>query len=313
MTMIRDKAFEYIRSHPGCTNVDIGEGIGANPNMMATYTKIFCEKGVVRREIQSSTLSNRPIFAHWAIEGARLTTDADGKTHILPPNSKEQSVSKAEEYVSQPEEYVSIPKTKQSKTKGHHKTQHESSLDALVDQIAAQLVHSVVARVKSQLVTELGRMLPAPAKAPEVKAEVQPEVQPEVVQEMEEADVAVDAEPTAPVFISSPPKLPVIEQAQPRKPRVGITGLLPQQAGMIQSEFCDTFDITFWNDRNGDGHGTLRAMGKNCDIVFFHKNHATHNTQDILKNVGANFVVIGGGMTQLRDALTKYYVEQVAV
>lgn len=305
MTMIRDKAFEYIRNHPGCTNVDIGKGIGANPNMMATYTKIFCEKGVVRREIQSSTLSNRPIFAHWAIEGARLTTDADGKTHILPPSSKGQSVSKAEGYVSQPEEYVSIPKTKHSKTKG----QRESSLDALVDQIAAQLVHSVVARVKSQLVTELGRMLPAPAKAPEVKAEVQPEI----VQEVEEADVAVDAEPTAPVFIASPPKLPVIEQAQPRKPRVGITGLLPQQAGMIQSEFCDTFDITFWNDRNGDGHGTLRAMGKGCDIVFFHKNHANHTTQDTLKNVGANFVIVGGGMSQLRDALTKYYVEQVAV
>jgi len=309
MTMIRDKAFEYIRNHPGCTNVDIGKGIGANPNMMATYTKIFCEKGVVRREIQSSTLSNRPIFAHWAVEGARLTTDADGKTHILPPSSKEQSVVKPEEYVSQPEEYVSIPKTKHSK----HKTQHESSLDALVDQIAAQLVHSVVARVKSQLVTELGRMLPAPAKAPEVKAEIQPEV----VQEMEEVekadDVVMEPEPSPCRFTMSPPKLPVIEQAQPRKPRVGITGLLPQQAGMIQSEFCDTFDITFWNDRNGDGHGTLRAMGKGCDIVFFHKNHANHTTQDILKNVGANFVIVGGGMSQLRDALTKYYVEQVAV
>lgn len=107
----------------------------------------------------------------------------------------------------------------------------------------------------------------------------------------------------------APPKAPEVIPASHSKPKVGVTGLLPQQAGMIATEFGDTFDLRFWNDRNGDGVKQLKSMGVGCEIVFWNTGFCAHGTEAMLRNTGAKVVNFGGGMTQLRDLLTEYYVE----
>lgn len=102
-------------------------------------------------------------------------------------------------------------------------------------------------------------------------------------------------------------KAPQVEKSRPMK--VGITGLLPAQAQTIAQEFGDAFDLKFWNGKTGDGREQLKSMGIGCQVVFHHVDHAGHATEATLKSVGAKIVRVPGGLTNLRDALTRLYVE----
>jgi hypothetical protein len=95
----------------------------------------------------------------------------------------------------------------------------------------------------------------------------------------------------------------------PRKRKILVTGLLPQQAGIIQQEFNDCFTVEFWNDRNGDGFDRLKALGRSCECVFMHIAHASHKVKELLEAVGATITPVNGGMTQMREAITAYYVK----
>lgn len=181
-------------------------------------------------------------------------------------------------------ERLHLAKPALAPTKTHDKPIEDLSLDSLVgdfvQSFANTLATSIVSQLKPRLEEELKRVLPAALPSP--------------------------------VTLQQPPHKPVEVIQKARLPRIGVTGLLPQQAGMIQQEFCDTFDITFWNDRNGDGQGSLKAMGSGCEVVFYHVNHSAHTTELALKSVGAKIIHVNGGMSQMRDAITKYYVEQAA-
>lgn len=148
----------------------------------------------------------------------------------------------------------------------------DGALNELVDTYAETLTQAIVARIKAKLENTLASQLQT--------------------------------------ALPKPPAKPDIVIQKPRLPKVGVVGLLPQQAGLISQEFCETFDLLFWNDRNGDGIGALKSMGAHCDMVFLHIAHCSHTAEDALKSVSANFTRVGGGMTQLRDALTTYYVEK---
>jgi hypothetical protein len=159
---------------------------------------------------------------------------------------------------------------------------YQSSLDGLVNQIAAQIAKSLAVQVKNRLFSELEGMLP---KAP-----------------VDEVAHLIEA-------VSKPPKAPEVSQHVTRLRKVGITGLTPQQAGLITNEFSDTFDLNFWNNAWGGSTDALKAMGRSCETVFVHTKHASHNHGEILASVGAKVVNVGGGMSAMRDALTSYYVE----
>lgn len=110
--------------------------------------------------------------------------------------------------------------------------------------------------------------------------------------------------------VQQPPKAPEAKVQKNRLPRIAVVGLKPNQCGIIQSEFCDTFDITFWNDSTGSGVDQLRALGKNCEAVFLHTNHGNHGTVYSLESVKANIINVPGGMNSMRDALTQYYCQK---
>ena len=98
------------------------------------------------------------------------------------------------------------------------------------------------------------------------------------------------------------------QTAQPKRerlPTVGIVGLLPQQAGLIATEFGEVFDLRFWNN---ESNASLKSMGIACEVVLCTK-WCSHSTTETLASVGANWRKVTGGMNELRTTLTALYVE----
>ena len=111
-----------------------------------------------------------------------------------------------------------------------------------------------------------------------------------------------------PALAAPPPQIhaPIINEPRANKKKVLIAGLLPQQAGMIQSEFGEAFDLAFWKDESL--HALKhRAEAAQVTITFTSKiRHATENT---IKTTSTEYHRCVGGMTSLRDMLTRMYVE----
>ena len=99
------------------------------------------------------------------------------------------------------------------------------------------------------------------------------------------------------------------EAPREQKLKVLVLGLLSQQAGRLQAELHDCLDLAFWNDRNGDGKDKLKSLTKWSDRVFVHTQHMGHSAQEIVKANGGIVVTVPGGLTQMQEALTAYYIE----
>lgn len=107
-----------------------------------------------------------------------------------------------------------------------------------------------------------------------------------------------------------PPRPPEPKEKRTRLPKICVTGLLPVQAGQIQTEFYETFDIVFWDEKQGNSFSQLRTYADNCEVVFNHTRHSSHAVENTLKSVGAKIIRVNGTVGQMRDALTKYYCER---
>ena len=135
------------------------------------------------------------------------------------------------------------------------------------------------------------------------------------------AQVAINLQPLlqrelAQVIPQQPVEIPQLDvkalistqTAQPKRERlstVGIVGLLPQQAGLIATEFGEVFDLRFWNN---ESNSSLKSMGIACEVVLCTK-WCSHSTTETLASVGANWRKVTGGMNELRTTLTALYVE----
>ena len=134
------------------------------------------------------------------------------------------------------------------------------------------------------------------------------------------AQVALNLQPLlqrelAQVIPQQPVEIPQLDvkalistQTAPKRERlstVGIVGLLPQQAGLIATEFGEVFDLRFWNN---ESNSSLKSMGIACEVVLCTK-WCSHSTTETLASVGANWRKVTGGMNELRTTLTALYVE----
>lgn len=134
------------------------------------------------------------------------------------------------------------------------------------------------------------------------------------------AQVAINLQPLlqrelAQVIPQQPVEIPQLDvktlistQTAPKRerlPTVGIVGLLPQQAGLIATEFGEVFDLRFWKN---ESNSSLKSMGIACEVVLCTK-WCSHSTTETLASVGANWRKVTGGMNELRTTLTSLYVE----
>lgn len=88
--------------------------------------------------------------------------------------------------------------------------------------------------------------------------------------------------------------------------RVLIAGLLPQQAGMIQSEFGEVYDLSFWKD---ESLRALKSRAESAEVTITFTSKIGHAAENAIKATNTEYRRCVGGMTSLRDMLTRMYVE----
>ena len=113
---------------------------------------------------------------------------------------------------------------------------------------------------------------------------------------------------TLPALAAPPPQIhaPIINEPRAVKKRVLIAGLLPQQAGMIQSEFGEVFDLAFWKD---ESLHALKSRAESADVTITFTSKIGHAAENAIKTTSTEYHRCVGGMTSLRDMLTRMYVE----
>ena len=111
-----------------------------------------------------------------------------------------------------------------------------------------------------------------------------------------------------PALAAPPPQIhaPIINEPKVSKKRVLIAGLLPQQAGMIQSEFGEVFDLSFWKD---ESLRALKSRAESAEVTITFTSKIAHAAEDAIKTTSTEYHRCVGGMTSLRDMLTRMYVE----
>lgn len=158
------------------------------------------------------------------------------------------------------------------------RSEDDGTLEGLIDALAAALVAQVIDRAKPLLRNALPSLLPTPpAEDDGTKGVIHP---------------------------PEPKMLPT-----PRKPRVAVVGLLPQQAGYISNEYSDVFALNF-PDR--DAPFQLRKAAEGSDVVFEMTKFIPHAAEEILKKGSAELVRVPGGLSDLRRALTLYHTRKDA-
>ena len=111
-----------------------------------------------------------------------------------------------------------------------------------------------------------------------------------------------------PALAAPPPQIhaPIINEPKVSKKRVLIAGLLPQQAGIIQSEFGEVFDLSFWKD---ESLRALKSRAESAEVTITFTSKIAHAAEDAIKTTSTEYHRCVGGMTSLRDMLTRMYVE----
>lgn len=111
-----------------------------------------------------------------------------------------------------------------------------------------------------------------------------------------------------PALAAPPPQIhaPIINEPRAVKKKVLIAGLLPQQAGMIQSEFGEVFDLAFWKD---ESLHALKHRAESAQVTITFTSKIGHAAESAIKTTSTEYHRCVGGMTSLRDMLTRMYVE----
>ena len=98
----------------------------------------------------------------------------------------------------------------------------------------------------------------------------------------------------------------LINNIKQPKPAVLIVGLLPQQAGLIQTEFGEHLNLKFWKEGSLI---QLKNTAKQSDFVLLFTSKISHDATNAVSSVNNNMIRIAGGMTSLREKLTEIFCE----
>lgn len=257
----------YVKNNPKCTSKMVAAATGLTQGDAAGRLKALVDQGRLKRYPVSKTITGVTVFGYEFV-------GVDSKAHVKRTKIRQHT-----------------PEKKINDTPRVHAELHEAtglldtpvhstvSFDTALDALAKGLADVIVGRVKQNIAVELNSMLPEPVPA-----------------------VALPSLAEVMGRITSHTALPAPKSGSKK---VLIVGLLPQQAGMINSEFGDCFDLSFWKD---DGIDKLRALAASADVSLVHIAHTSHGTTEIAKKHSKDFRQVTGGMSSMRDELTKLFV-----
>ena len=127
-------------------------------------------------------------------------------------------------------------------------------------------------------------------------------------------DIALNSfskESTGTEVVQQPPTPPTENKPKVRLPKVCVAGVLPVHFGNLVTEFSNTFDLSYWNDRTGNSDRQLQDYSQNCEVVFWHTSHCSHSAEAIVKKYSKKIVKVSGGLSNMRVALTNYYKQSI--
>lgn len=200
------------------------------------------------------------------------------------PVKKNQWVYSGAKVQAPPKPTLPVPEVRSVAVTAPAEAPQPDAFDKLADELVAS-VTPVIQRVADQLVA--GFRL-------KIRAAVRAGLRAAVVEEVDLAAKSVEAivqEAIAPVG--------------PRK-KVLVVGLISNQMSLIEQEFGDELDISF---AGADELQRIQTAAKQVDAVFEMTKFISHSTEGAIRKVNANLVRVPGGMTNLRTALTEFYVE----
>lgn len=94
------------------------------------------------------------------------------------------------------------------------------------------------------------------------------------------------------------------------KAKVVVIGLLPQQAGQIEQEFGQVFDLNFI-EAGKNQRAKIRALVAQDPHIYAMVNFMSHALEKQIQGV-THYHRVAGGLTKLRDLLTQQYVDAEA-
>jgi hypothetical protein len=95
----------------------------------------------------------------------------------------------------------------------------------------------------------------------------------------------------------------VTKEVKKKLPSILVVGLLPAQAGVISAEFYNQFDLRFCDASNIQ---EVKRMAKNVDQVFLFTSKISHATDNAVRSVTHKITRVGGGVTNLKEALAHF-------
>lgn len=182
-----------------------------------------------------------------------------------------------------------------------------------IESVADEITARVLTRLRLNLARELEQLLPVidtPSQGVDIDAILRrglahvPANEPDITPEPSVAHGTIVAPPAKPVA-------PVTQSAKPRKTKVMIVGLKPSQQDVITKEFGRELDLRFVN-AGTQLRNRLSELSSRSDFAVAMTDFVGHQDEDVIKSRGGNLVRVSGGVSSLRDALTRIYCEAAA-
>lgn len=262
------KIREWLKAHPRSTTGEIAQAVGwTSGRVSATmWSEMRRTPQVIIREEQVVPGRTTPRYVYLHRDTLVQAIVSPAPAFVVTPAPAPKTVMD----VIPPGVICSLPDTRNT-------TPHAPGLETVVEELARAIAQHVLSRVEAQLAEQLKHILPE------------------------------TTQPLRPISVEALTRqiLPQ-EHTGPRRPTILIAGLLPNQAGIIQTEFGEAFDFRFY--MVGQSIGQLKHMLPGADYVWTFTSKISHAVEETMKAKGVTIHRCSGGLTMLKDQLLALYV-----
>lgn len=259
----------WLKEHPNSTTGEIAEGIDWTAQRVSTALWVMFSRTPAEVVRVSRIVPGRktPTWLYSCAEAVEKPAPRIAPTHKI--------ISRIAPVIDSGGEVVAKPAPEH--TEYAIAPPREGKLDTLVEELARSIAQHVLSRVEAQLAVQLGQILPR------------------------------TTQPLTPISVEAlTARLMPVEHQGSHRPTVLIAGLLPNQAGIIQQEFGEVFDLRFYMVE--ENLSRLRAMLPGADHVFTFTSKISHKVEEVMNSRGKTINRCSGGMTMLKEQLLNLYV-----
>ena len=112
--------------------------------------------------------------------------------------------------------------------------------------------------------------------------------------------------PKLQTVLDKPDNKAKIKEQKVNKMRIGVVGVLPNQAKILQKEYGDDFDIRFWT--KDQSAKQLSSLASNSDYAVVMVGKIGHWAYDTVSKHSSNCVSVSGGISQIRQCINSQLI-----